>query len=281
MELGKVRITFFSALSSALGYILVTERADLGMILPVFGVFLLACGAAAFNHYQERATDALMNRTQNRPLPANKISGTHAQIFALVCAGLGAALVLLGGNFTAFYLSLTAIVWYNLIYTPLKKVTSLAVIPGAVLGALPPAIGWAAAGGMITDPRLWVVAMFFYIWQIPHFWFLFLLYDEDYKRGGFPTLTSLFSPAQISRISYVWVFALSVSCLMIPYFQVTRHPATGLILFLSGVMLVIRATRLLNKLLATERKSLLKSFMDINVYVLAVTIALTLDSILK
>jgi protoheme IX farnesyltransferase len=181
-----MRITFFVAISGSVGYILASGDWSINMLITVLAIFLLSSGSAAFNHIQEISTDSLMNRTKNRPLPSDKISREEAVIFASAMSIAGILILLVFTNLPALVFGLLALIWYNIIYTPMKKVTAMAVVPGAVVGALPPAIGWAAAGGSLIHPQLFALGLFFFIWQIPHFWFLFLIYDKDYRRAGFP-----------------------------------------------------------------------------------------------
>lgn len=278
MELGKVRITFFVAISGSVGYILANGAADIMMMIIVFGIFILSVGSAAFNHFQEIDTDRMMDRTKNRPLPSNKISKNVAMIFASICSISGLFILAITTSSITLLLGILAIVWYNLIYTPLKKVTPLAIMPGALVGALPPAIGWSAAGGSIFDPQLWVLAMFFFIWQIPHFWFLLLIFDKDYQKAGFPTLTETFSELQLSRISYVWIVALATTCMLIPLFGVTHNMMTNFILFVAGVLMVYRTGIYIRHY--TEVRALKLAFLNVNIYVLTVVFLLSIDKIL-
>lgn len=278
MELGKVRITFFVAISGSVGYILANGKADLLMLISMFGIFILSVGSAAFNHFQEIDTDKMMDRTKNRPLPANKISKELALIFATVTSMLGLFILAVTNSPMTLFLGILALVWYNLIYTPLKKVTPLAIMPGALVGALPPAIGWSAAGGSVLDPQLWVLALFFFIWQIPHFWFLLLIFDKDYQKAGFPTLTETFSELQLSRISYIWIVALAATCMLIPLFGVTHNMMTNIILFAAGVLMVYRTGIYIRQY--TEARALKLAFLNVNIYVLTVVFLLSIDKIL-
>lgn len=278
MELGKVRITFFVAISGSVGYILSKGTADLTMLISMFGVFVLSVGSAAFNHFQEIDTDSLMDRTKNRPLPAKKISSNIALAFATISSLTGLIILAVITSTTTLLLGILALIWYNLIYTPLKKVTPLAIMPGALVGALPPAIGWTAAGGSIFDPQIWILALFFFIWQIPHFWFLLLIFDKDYQKGGFPTLTETFSELQLSRISYIWIVALAATCMLIPLFGVTHNLTTNIILFIAGVLMVYRTGFYIRQY--TEARSLKLAFLNVNIYVLVVVFLLSIDKIL-
>ena len=268
MELGKVRITFFVAISGSVGYILSAGEMNAAMILPILGIFILSVGAAAFNHYQEIDTDSLMDRTKNRPLPAKKIKDETALLFAVGTSISGLLLLAIFSNPMALLLGVMALISYNIVYTPLKKITAWAIMPGALVGAIPPAIGWAAAGGSVMNPQLWVLALFFFIWQIPHFWFLLLIFDKDYQKGGFPTLTETFSDIQLTRISYVWIAALAATCMLIPLFGVTHNLMTNIILFVAGVAMVYRTGNYIRNY--NEARSLKLAFLNVNIYVLLV-----------
>jgi len=210
LELGKVRITFFVAISTSVGFLLYSGNINVGMILPTLGVFLLACGSSALNHYQEKDKDALMDRTKGRPIPSGRISPNGALVYAFVLIVISSLIIFYSANLTALVLGWINLIWYNIIYTPLKRINSLAVIPGSIIGALPPVIGWTAAGGYLYDPKILAVALFFFIWQIPHFWLLLMIYGKDYEKAGFPTLTKIFNNRQLSRITFIWIAALVV-----------------------------------------------------------------------
>ncbi len=278
MELGKVRITFFVAISGSVGYILSAGEMNAAMILPILGIFILSVGAAAFNHYQEIDTDSLMDRTKNRPLPAKKIKDETALLFAVGTSISGLLLLAIFSNPMALLLGVMALISYNIVYTPLKKITAWAIMPGALVGAIPPAIGWAAAGGSVMNPQLWVLALFFFIWQIPHFWFLLLIFDKDYQKGGFPTLTETFSDIQLTRISYVWIAALAATCMLIPLFGVTHNLMTNIILFVAGVAMVYRTGNYIRNY--NEARSLKLAFLNVNIYVLLVVFLLSVDQFL-
>ncbi len=274
-ELGKVKITFFVAISGSVGYILSKGAFDIELAIAAFAIFILSVGSAAFNHIQEIKTDGLMNRTKSRPLPSNKISKTDAIIWALFFVLVGLAMLLYNFSFLTFVFGLFALVAYNLIYTPLKKITAFAIFPGAIVGALPPAIGWLAGGGSLADPKILALGLFFFIWQIPHFWFLMLIFDKDYKLAGFPTPSKYFSEEQLKRITYIWVVGLAATCMMIPYFGVTHSIITNLLLLLAGFILAWRTRKLV--LRYDKNLNIKLAFLDINLYVLFVVVLLSLD----
>ena len=141
LELTKVRITVLVTVTTVFGYVLAAGTISTAIILPALGIFLLACGSAVVNHYQEWKTDSLMARTRNRPIPAGKISVRDVLLLAIGLALTGSMFLYLGSGLTALLLGWLAFFWYNVVYTPLKKKSSLAVIPGSLIGAIPPVVG--------------------------------------------------------------------------------------------------------------------------------------------
>ncbi len=277
-ELGKVKITFFVAISSSVGYILASGSLTWHMILPALGIFILASSSSALNHFQERDLDALMDRTKNRPIPSGRVSPDSVLLFSLLLFIIGSLVLLLSSNTLALSLGWLAFVWYNIIYTPLKRKYALAVVPGSVIGALPPIIGWVAGGGDLFNPQIIALALFFFIWQVPHFWLLLLLYGKDYDKAGFPTLTKIFNTKQIARLTFMWVVALSTSCLLIPFFGVSKNIFTSVGLILLGIWLVLTTAKILSEYV--ERKNYRNAFVKINIYVLTVVILLSLDKLI-
>ncbi|HNQ83656.1 MAG TPA: heme o synthase [Bacteroidales bacterium] len=275
LELGKVKITFAVALTTITGYLLGGGSFDSGLILPTLGIFLLACGSSAINHYQERERDALMERTRHRPIPSGRISPGAALAFAFLMSMAGSGLLYIGSGILAMQLGILALIWYNVIYTPLKKKSAFAVVPGAVIGAIPPLVGWVAAGGSLTDPRAMFMAFFFFIWQVPHFWLLMLKYGEEYTKAGYPSITSVYSSRQIKHITFIWILATAVSTLMLPAFNVVESWVVMGGLLISSMWLVGQFTRLLS--LKEMPFSPIRYFMKINYFVLAVIIFLSID----
>ena len=147
LELSKFRITFFSTLTTTVGYILAAKQVNHLILIPTAGVLFLACGSAVLNQVQERESDAKMARTQMRPIPSKRVSANFALILAVLFIILGSLILLIGANVIAFSLGWLAVFWYNGVYTFLKKVTAFAVVPGALIGSIPPAIGWVSGGG--------------------------------------------------------------------------------------------------------------------------------------
>lgn len=277
-ELTKIRITIFVTVTMLFGFISAAGELNSSAILPTLGILLLACGSAALNHYQERNSDALMNRTRNRPIPSGRISPGNVLKIVITLLISGSILIYFGAGLLALGLGLLNLIWYNGIYTPLKKINPLAIIPGSLVGAIPPAVGWVAANGYIFDPRILIISSFFFIWQIPHFWLLLLVLDKDYQKAGFPTLTQIFSPDQLARITFTWITATVVTCLMIPLFGKLQSPFIGYGLFAAGVWLVWHSFKLVRY--TKERSYIITAFREINIFALLVVVLLSLDKLI-
>jgi protoheme IX farnesyltransferase len=188
VELAKPRITSLVLVTAAVGYAVGGRGAFDGLAFLVFmvGTALLCSGASALNHYIERGTDALMERTRRRPIPAGRLRPEEALIFGLALSSAGLA-VLAFVNSLTLALGAISLLSYVLAYTPLKRVSSLCTVVGAVPGALPPLMGWAASHGSLGAAG-WGLFAILFLWQLPHFLAIGWLYREDYARGGFPML---------------------------------------------------------------------------------------------
>ncbi len=278
LELSKVKITFAVALTTITGYVLAKGAFDSGLIIPTIGIFILACASSAINHYQEFEADKKMTRTKMRPIPSGRISANHALIFAFIMTIIGSWLIYYGSDFLGLQLGLLAMIWYNGIYTPLKRKTAFAVIPGSVIGSLPPLVGWVAGGGSLIDPNAMILAFFFFIWQVPHFWLLMLKYGEEYKKAGYPSITSIYSPRQLKNTTFVWTFATAISALMIPFFGIIKSAPVSIGLILASIWLIVIFTRLLFG--GNKKFNPFYYFMRINYFVLAVMIFLTIDHLI-
>jgi len=276
-ELTKIKITIFVMVTTMLGYICALGGIDWGIILPSMGLLLVACGSAVINHYQERNTDALMARTKNRPIPSGRISPFNALIISVVLIVTGFVILTLSGGILAGCLSLVNIIWYNGIYTPLKKRTPLAIIPGSMVGAIPPAVGWVSAGGELSDPKIIILSFFFFIWQIPHFWLLLSELAKDYEKAGFPTFSKLFTQAQFSRIIFMWIAATVISVLLIPLFGIVRNPFINVAMLSAGIWLTYSAARLLKP--DNDKIVYRYAFRQINIFAIIIVVLLSVDKL--
>jgi len=188
-ELLKPRLSFLVVFSSGFGYALANQSVlNWGsfMLFLVAG-FLVSGSSVTINQVIEQKYDAIMKRTKNRPLPSNRISEPEAVWFSILTGISGLVVMFLATNLLATALSFLSLLLYAFVYTPLKRVGSIAVFVGAIPGALPPLIGWAAASGMLSYEAMIIFGIQF-IWQFPHFWAIAWVSDEDYKKAGFKLL---------------------------------------------------------------------------------------------
>lgn len=278
LELSKVKISLLAALSTATGFIIATEELPAEIIIPTLGIFLLACGASGLNQYQDRKIDALMDRTKLRPIPSGKVEPFRALCVSL-CLILSGSLILLStSNLAVLCLGIFAVLWYNGVYTYLKRRSTFAVLPGALIGAIPPIIGWVAGGGAIFEPKILAIAFFFFIWQVPHFWLFLLHYGYDYERAGLPSLTRIFSPEQLKRLTFIWIVATAVAYLLIPILGTVNSNPVNFCLLAAALWLVWNATNLLRA--DTKNFSYKRAFREINIYALLVISLLSVDKLI-
>jgi protoheme IX farnesyltransferase len=189
ISLTKPRLNFLVVLTSAAGYYLGAVGAlDFWRTgQAVVGTALVAGGSAVLNQVYERDTDARMRRTRLRPLPDKRIGVTDATIYGLVLSTAGLAILGFSANWVAAGLALATLAIYLLVYTPMKRTTTLSTLVGAIPGALPAVIGWSAARGNIAVGG-WTLFAIVFLWQIPHFMALAWMYRADYGAAGFPML---------------------------------------------------------------------------------------------
>ncbi|RMF21612.1 MAG: protoheme IX farnesyltransferase [Deltaproteobacteria bacterium] len=209
LELTKPRITLMVMLTVALGFVLAPPVASAATLVHVLIGTLLSCsGAGALNQLLEQDRDAVMERTRFRPLPARKMSPQGAAVAGGLMAAGGVAYLLAKTNALTAAIDVSILVSYLCVYTPLKRRTTLATLIGAVPGALPPVMGWAAAAGRIDAPAAILFAIMF-LWQIPHFLAIGRLFESDYRRAGFAMLSLVDGGGRIAERQMVY-YALAL-----------------------------------------------------------------------
>ncbi len=275
ITLCRVWISLFAACSATTGFFLSPYRHAAGVLTPVSAVFLLACGASALNQYQERDIDAKMERTRERPLPSGAIGPARAITVSAALMVAGLSLGSLAGP-VALILGLCALVWYNGVYTYLKRITAFAAVPGAAVGMIPPAIGW-VSGGAVFDAKIAALCLIFFLWQVPHFWLLILNYGEQYDRAGLPSLTNVMSKSQIARVTFAWITAAAAASLALPLYGQVRTPSAYFLLLFLALWLIWSGKPLTKKDSLPSLSSLL--FRKINVYLFIMMSLLTMESI--
>ena len=277
LTLCRATLSLFAAASAATGYFLAPDHRLVGVFPAAVAVFLLACGASALNQYQEQDIDARMKRTRTRPLPSGSMAASHALILscALILAGL--ALLATACVEQAAFLGLISLLWYNGIYTYLKKKTAFASVPGALVGAIPPAIGWVSAGGRLFDPLLLALCALFFLWQVPHFWLLLLNHGEEYEQAGLPSLFGVMSRPQIARVTFIWIVAASIASLSLPLYGALRSPGFYFMLLPGAGWLIWNGRVLLRE--GPEIPLSPALFRKINMYLLLIMSLLSLEHV--
>jgi protoheme IX farnesyltransferase len=189
-ELVKARLTLLVLLTTAVGYYLAAARPvnPLGLFHAVFGTALAAAGAAALNQWWERRLDALMHRTRTRPIPAGRMSARDALVLGCLLSIGGVVYLTLICNWLSALFAAATIGIYIFAYTPLKRVSTFNTLVGAIPGALPPVVGWAAASGN-AGIGAWSLFAILFFWQLPHFFAIAWMYREDYARAGFEMIS--------------------------------------------------------------------------------------------
>lgn len=192
IALAKPRLNLLVVLTACVGFYLGagSQFDPLVVVATIVGTTLVACGSAALNQVYERDIDALMLRTRMRPLPAGRLQPDEATAFGIGMSIAGLACLTLGANALTGAIALATLVSYLGVYTPLKRRTPASTFVGAVPGALPPMLGWAAARGEL-GAAAWALFAIVFVWQIPHFFAIAWLCRDDYARAKLPMLTVL------------------------------------------------------------------------------------------
>jgi protoheme IX farnesyltransferase len=243
LSLTKPRLNLLVVATSAAGYYLgASGTPAVGpMGQAVAGTALVAAGAAVLNQLAERDTDAKMRRTRTRALPDGRVRPADARVFGLVLSTGGLAL-LAAHSYLAFALALTTLSIYLAVYTPLKRRTPMSTLVGAVPGALPPLIGWAASHGTISAGGLALFAIVF-LWQMPHFMAIAWMYRADYGQAGFPMLPVIDpSGRRAGRQAVIYAAALLVASVAPAFTGVSGggYLVTAIVLGAALLVLAIR-----------------------------------------
>lgn len=214
-ELTKPRLSFLSVITAIVGYLSANPPRDLAVLTSLLlGTSLAAGGAAVLNQWLEREADARMLRTRERAIPAGRVHPFQALIYGLALSLSGCLMLYIGANSLAGILTVITIATYTLLYTPLKQLTTWNTVIGAIPGALPPLIGWAAATGKI-DLLGWILFTILFLWQMPHFFAIAWTYRKDYAQGGFVMLSNADEDGgKVARQSFAFCLALVISSLL-------------------------------------------------------------------
>ncbi len=270
-ELTRWKLSLAVAFSALTGYLIFAGDVH-GSLLPVAaGVFLLSAGASALNQYTERKSDALMGRTAGRPLPSGRMNPVTAAGMAFLLIVSGSILLGINGLLPVL-LGLVNVLIYNVVYTGLKKTTPLAIIPGALVGAVPPLIGYTAAGGMVTDTIIILFALFMFLWQMPHFWLLLARYGSEYEKAGIKTVYSSMNSDQIRRLVMVWIIGSSLLLWILTAISLPFPVPVAVLLLVLNIVFILLFRRIIQAPEAEQRSK--NAFILINSFSLLVMIIL-------
>lgn len=275
LELSKSRIVFMVVITTAAGFLFAADRVDpLLLMHALVGTALVAAGTNALNQYVERAYDAQMHRTRSRPLPAGRITPRAALVFSSAIAVAGTVYLGLAVNWLTAFLGAFTLTSYIFVYTPLKRVSTICTLIGAIPGAVPPLMGWTAATNELALGG-WIVFGILFLWQLPHFMAISWMYREDYARGGFIMLSTIDrNGAAVARQAIFYSLALLAVSVLPSLFGMT-----GLVYLagatLCGAALLAASIRFFFDRDVRNARSL---FMISNLYLLTVMLLLVVDA---
>jgi len=278
LELSKLKIMIPVSLTGFTGFFVFDPSLSSSIFYVTGAILLLSVAASVLNQLQEAEIDRKMNRTMNRPLPSGNITKGHAIIFFLLNLISGTLILLTAGNLTAAIIGLITIFWYNIIYTYAKRITAFAVVPGAITGALPPLIGWVAAGGGVWDKPIIFLEFLFFTGQIPHFWLMILKYGDEYKKAGMPSLTEVFSTNQINRLTFIWAVSSIFAAIFLCYFGIIQSGILIVILLAASAITIWKFSDLIR--MPVDRNNYTKYSMTLYLYFLVVMVLLVIDRLI-
>lgn len=278
VQLVKLSLSIMVVFSSVISYLLAPKivEYDWVMIVLLFAGGMLVTGSAnAINQVVEKDTDAMMKRTAKRPVASGRMSVQEGWAFAIITGALG--VFILGNYFNWLSAGLAAfsLFLYAFIYTPLKKVNSIAVLVGAIPGALPCLIGWAAGNDQLTTGG-WILFALQFFWQFPHFWAIAWVAHKDYSSAGFKLLPADKGPTKFTALQTVIYSLLLLPVTLLPYYtgmcsyQDTRGVISLVLVVLANMFMLWRSITLYRKMdIASARKVMFGSYLYLPVVLLA------------
>jgi len=237
LQLSKSRIVMMVLITTAAGYLFAARNVDWALLLnTLIGTGLVAAGTNALNQYVERDHDAKMRRTRLRPLPDGRISPRAALVFSVAISIIGTVYLGLAVNWLTAALGAFTLTSYIFIYTPLKRVSTICTLIGAVPGAIPPLMGWTAATGVLGAGG-WIIFAILFFWQLPHFMAISWMYRDDYARGGFAMLAVRDDDGRATaRHAVLYSFALLTVSVLPPFFGLSTFIYLGGAILAGGVL---------------------------------------------
>jgi protoheme IX farnesyltransferase len=223
-KLFRLRLALLNGVAATGGALLSPVQTENRLLWLIgIGVSLLAAGGSALNQAMEQDRDRLMTRTRLRPVVQGRMRPVIAAVIGTVVVLAGMILVGAAGDVRAILPGAAGILCYLMVYTPMKRRTPYALAAGAICGALPPVIGWCAAGGNLLDYRIMLLAGLLYLWQIPHFWLFQRRYAADYRAAGFPLLAAATRDDGFPGLFGLWIVALVTATMLLPAFGLVSH----------------------------------------------------------
>lgn len=278
LQLIKLSLSIMVVFSSVISYLLAPKvvEYDWVMIVLLFAGGMLVTGSAnAINQVVEKDTDAQMKRTSTRPVAAGRMSATEGWVFAIITGAVGVFILGYYFNWLSAGLAAFSLFLYAFIYTPLKKVNSIAVLMGAVPGALPCLIGWTAGDDQLSTGG-WILFAFQFFWQFPHFWAIAWVAHRDYSSVGFKLLPADEGPTKFTALQTIMYSLLLFPVTVLPYFtgMSTYDGVTGIIslilILLANFFMLFRCISLYRKMdVSSARKVMFGSYMYLPVVLLA------------
>lgn len=277
-QLIKFSLSFMVTFSAVIGYLLAPKVAayDWTMILLLFlGGMLVTGSANAINEVAEKDTDAMMKRTASRPVAAGRMTVREALIAAVIMLAIG--LFLLWHYFNALSAGISLFSWfvYAFMYTPLKKVSSVSVLVGAVPGALPCLIGWAAGNDDLSAGG-WVLFALQFFWQFPHFWAIAWVAHSDYSAAGFKLMPSTEGPTRYSAIQAVLYSLVLIPVGILPYWVGMSGIISFWVVLAANMLMIWQCVQLYRKM---ERKAARRVMFGSYFYLPIVLLALLADKL--
>ncbi|WP_438944915.1 heme o synthase [Sediminibacterium sp.] len=278
MLLIKFTLSFTVVFSCVICYLLAPKvvEYDWGMITLLFVAGMLITGSAnAINQAVEKDTDALMKRTSKRPVANGSMSQNEAYTFAIIAGIVGVAMMWYYFNLSSALVSAFSLFLYAFIYTPLKKINSIAVLIGALPGALPCLIGW-VAGNDDFSLGGWVLFGMQFLWQFPHFWAIAWVAHADYTKAGFKLLPADKGPTKFTAIQTIMYSVLMIPIGMVPYFIGLTGITSLWIVLVCNLFMVVQSARLYKEMdVKAARRVMFSSY----IYLPIVLLALLADKI--
>ncbi|MFG0331578.1 MAG: heme o synthase [Phycisphaerales bacterium] len=250
VELTKPRLNSLVLVSAAVGFVMAVSQGTGGsfsiLAYMLVGTLLCASAGAILNQWLERDLDARMNRTVDRPIPSGRIEPFRALLFGGLLAVWGVTHLAVFTNALAALVAFLTLVSYTVVYTPMKRVSSISTLVGAIPGAMPPLIGWAAATGSL-EIGAWSLFLIIFVWQMPHFLAIAWLYRDDYRRGGFPLLPVVDESGERTAAAiFTWSLLLVPASLM-PVNLGLVSGAYGLVALTLGLVQFIFVARVIRE----------------------------------